>query len=236
MSGIFQLLGGLAPQGPTNAAREYDGFELRWKMFVFRPATFKFEGIMLAILGLYVAIHLVGKAINMGRARKTVDAFTPLVTDNFTSVRPLLSSSSALHLLYATGRRNVLCLQATLKLQPLHDIISLIWQTVWSIIEPTSDNSEALEVDLTLGRGASGLQGEAAGVWAIIDKGSLTKTRTRFDLVSGIWSGIWTEGCGWGACLEAGLGLPVQLSAVGRKKGTPPSPAPRRSGSSPYCR
>lgn len=70
MASLLKTLGGLAPQGPQNAPREYDGWELRWKMFTFRPATFKFEAIMLAVLGAYVAVHLIGKAINMGRARK----------------------------------------------------------------------------------------------------------------------------------------------------------------------
>jgi hypothetical protein len=38
-------------------------------MFVFRPAAFKFEAIMLAILGAYLLLHLIGKQFNQNRAK-----------------------------------------------------------------------------------------------------------------------------------------------------------------------
>lgn len=111
-----------------------------------------------------------------------MDPFVPFLKSQFTMVKPLVSSSSALHLLYATGRRNVLSLHATLKLQPLHDIIMLLFTNAWAIVDPTTDNAEALEFDITLGRGSSGFQGDGVGVWAIIDKGVMTNERKRFDM------------------------------------------------------
>lgn len=70
MSAILQAISKISPPPPVNAPREYDGYEFRWKMFVFRPATFKFEGMMFAILGAYLLLHFIGKAINMGKAKK----------------------------------------------------------------------------------------------------------------------------------------------------------------------
>lgn len=110
--------------------------------------------------------------------------FNALIHQQFSEVRPLLSSSSALHLLYASGRRNVLALHATLRLYPLHDILYMVWKFANSLLDPTYDNSEGIELDLTLGRGASGQQ-DGVGVWGIVDKGVMKRIREqRFDMVS----------------------------------------------------
>ena len=53
-----------------------------------------------------------------------------------------------------------------------------------SVIEPTYDGSEQVKLELTLGRGPEGLQGEGAGVWAVLNKSSMREIREqRFDLV-----------------------------------------------------
>jgi hypothetical protein len=107
-----------------------------------------------------------------------------LISSQFAVVRPLLASSPALHLLYATGRRNVLALHATLKLYPLHDVIMLAWQFGNSLVDPTYDAGESIEFDLTLGRGSEGVQ-DGVGVWAVVDKGVMGRIRERrFDMVS----------------------------------------------------
>lgn len=96
----------------------------------------------------------------------------------------MMSSSSALHLIFATGRRNVLAAHVTLKLKPFHDLIQTIWTTLDSFIDPLSDSSESIVFQFTLGRGASGFQGEGAGVWAVVNKDGMAKFREkRFDLV-----------------------------------------------------
>jgi len=71
MSALLRGLQAITPPTPQNAPVEYDGWEVKWKMFVFRPATFKFEGLMLLVLGAYLGIYFVGKAINARRARET---------------------------------------------------------------------------------------------------------------------------------------------------------------------
>lgn len=63
--------------------------------------------------------------------------------------------------------------------------MTLIADTVKSIIEPTHDVSEVLLFDFTLGRGETGRQGEGLGVWSIVDKGAMRETKAnRWDLVS----------------------------------------------------
>ena len=99
--------------------------------------------------------------------------------------RPLLSSGPALHLLYSTGRRNVLCLHTTLSLLPYHDVAGLLMHVGKSILDPTYDGSEGIVFELTLGRGDAGIQSEGVGVWALVDKGVMRQTREkRWDLVS----------------------------------------------------
>ena len=51
------------------ASRNYDGYELRWKILTFRPALFKFEGIMFGVLGTYILLYLIGRYFSNSRAR-----------------------------------------------------------------------------------------------------------------------------------------------------------------------
>lgn len=138
---------------------------------------------MLGILGGYLLLHLLGKTFNNNRAKAALAPYVPLLESQFTQVRPMLSSSSALHLIFATGRRNVLAAHVTLTLKPFHDLLQLVLGVVMSIIEPTRDDSEALNITLTLGRGSSGLQDVGAGVWAVLNKSGMAVLREkRFDL------------------------------------------------------
>jgi len=99
----------------------------------------------------------------------------------------MVSSSPSQHLVYSSGRRNMLSLHTTLKLLPFHDPMTLIVDAFKSIIEPTHDNSETLLFNFTLGRGEAGRQGEGLGVWSIVDKGAMRETKAnRWDLVSRI--------------------------------------------------
>lgn len=113
-----------------------------------------------------------------------VKPYQPLLQQQFGQTKPMVSSSPAQHLIYSSGRRNVLALHTTLKLLPIHDPMSLILETFKSIIEPTHDISEVLLFNFTLGRGEVGRQGENLGVWSVVDKGAMRETKAnRWDLV-----------------------------------------------------
>ncbi|WWC69249.1 uncharacterized protein I206_103186 [Kwoniella pini CBS 10737] len=183
MSGLAKLLTTIAPPPAQPLSREYDGLEFRWKMFSFRPNEFKFEAVVLGIVGFYLSIYFIGKLINNNRAKSTIKPFELILSNQFSSVRELLSSSPSFWLLYATGRRNLLSLHLTISLLPIHDLAGLLIHFIKSIIEPTYDNSENINFDFTLGRGEFGLQGEGLGVWGIVDKSALRETREkRWDL------------------------------------------------------
>lgn len=69
MSGLIQAIAAITPATPQPLSRDYDGLEFKWRMFVFRPAAFKFEAMMLGVLGAYLVLHLLGRQFNMNRAK-----------------------------------------------------------------------------------------------------------------------------------------------------------------------
>ncbi|ORX33760.1 hypothetical protein BD324DRAFT_638477 [Kockovaella imperatae] len=182
MSNWVQILNSLnPPMAPV--AGTYDGLEYKWKMFVFRPALFKREAIVVSVLGAYLLWFYAVGYLSYSRATKTFDRFKPLLKSNFSSFYKLVHSGPGQHLQYATGRRNIISLHGTLMLYPFHDLFGLIVRLVKMIIEPTFDGSESLSWNLTLGRGETGLQGDGLGVWAVVDKGSIRQIRAdRWDL------------------------------------------------------
>ncbi|KAL7424197.1 hypothetical protein Q5752_001783 [Cryptotrichosporon argae] len=182
MSQLLGLIAKIAPPPAQPAPRVYDGLQYKLGPLVFRPAQYGFEAAMLAVLGGYLTFYFLGRAWNDSRARSTVAKFTPLLQSQFATLRPLLTSSPALHLLYATGRRNVLSLHLTVQLAPAHDLLSLLVHIGRSVIEPTYAGAERLTWLFTLGRADRGLQ-EPLGVWAVIDKSAMVATREkRWDL------------------------------------------------------
>lgn len=112
-----------------------------------------------------------------------IKPYLPLLNSQFSTVRPLLSSGPALHLVYATGRRNLISLHTTITLWPIHDVMTFLVHIGKALFEPTYDSSESLVFEATLGRGENGQQGEGPGVWAVVDKNAMRETRKkRWDL------------------------------------------------------
>lgn len=109
----------------------------------------------------------------------------PLIDTQFLRSREKLSASGpAQHLLYSSGRRNVLGLHTTILLYPIHDIFSLILTFGKSLIEPTAEFGESIVFNVLLGKGDEGKQGEGVGVWAVTEKGQMNLREKRWDLVS----------------------------------------------------
>lgn len=69
MSALIKLLGVITPPPAAPAPREYSGLEYRWKFLTFRPAEFKFEGLMFAVIGAYLLTYFVGKYFSDKRAK-----------------------------------------------------------------------------------------------------------------------------------------------------------------------
>jgi hypothetical protein len=64
------ILSFLTPSPALFPPEEYDGFQLRWKNIVFRPAEFLYEGLALVAIMSYFALYFYGKRLNEVRAGK----------------------------------------------------------------------------------------------------------------------------------------------------------------------
>jgi hypothetical protein len=259
MSGLLGLLQAITPVAPPPPTEHYDGLEYRWKMLTFRPAEFKFEAYALSFLAVFFAVWYTGKTINAARAKKLLVArhlldgcradtgsgnriapYMASIESQFSFVRPLVSSGPALHLLYASGRRNAVALHTTLTLLPRHDIISLIRHFARMIYEPTYDAGEKIQFAFTLGRGDQGLQGEGVGVWAVVEKGFMRQFRAeRWDMVNKSFGVIQRLICRLSpvwlrhrlcprstACTRSTLNRPICSSRLPRLASTPCSLCP----------
>ena len=71
-SPILRILSALSPPQSPPEGVPYDGLEYRWRMLVIRPALFKTEGILLAVLGTYLLWYYVGGYVSYGRAPEDV--------------------------------------------------------------------------------------------------------------------------------------------------------------------
>ncbi|TYJ58153.1 hypothetical protein B9479_001249 [Cryptococcus floricola] len=182
MSGILQAISFITPLPPQPLSRDYDGFQVCWKMFCFRPSVFTFEAWAFGLLGLYLLAYVAGKAVNVNRAKSTIQPYITLIRSQFSSTRPLLHSSPALHLLFATGRRSVLALHTTISLYPIHDLPMFLFGLGRSFIEPTYVFEENVVFDFTIGHGADGVS-DGTGVVAIVSKDGMKDVRSkRWDL------------------------------------------------------
>jgi hypothetical protein len=200
---LLNILGALSPAPAAPLTDNYDGLEYRWKMFVFRPALFKNEAIILGAILAFLGWFYLAQYLNTQRANATYvlifsleralinrdKQLRPVIDSQFLRSREKLASSGpAQHLLYSSGRRNVLGLHTTILLYPIHDIFSLVLTFVKSLIEPTSEFSESILFNVLLGKGDEGKQGEGVGVWAVTEKGQMNLREKRWDLVCGIYS------------------------------------------------
>jgi hypothetical protein len=75
MSAPPSILSFLTPAPAVFPTEEYDGFQLRWKNLVFRPAEFVYEGFAVLAIIVYIALYLFGKRVNENRAGKWYASF-----------------------------------------------------------------------------------------------------------------------------------------------------------------
>ncbi|KAG6821261.1 hypothetical protein H0H93_002371 [Arthromyces matolae] len=69
---LQNLLKGLSPP-PVIVPPEYDGLQYKWKMFVFRPAMFKLELVLLIGIAVYLAAVYLGIQRNKSKDDVTLD-------------------------------------------------------------------------------------------------------------------------------------------------------------------
>ncbi|QRW16016.1 endoplasmic reticulum membrane protein [Rhizoctonia solani] len=168
------LLSFLTPAPAVFPSEEYDGFQLRWKNVVFRPAEFKYEGFILLAIFAYVALYFFGFRL------------ISIYAEQFS--RPangstLLSDGASDYFAYSTGRRGVHYAHTIFTMVPRHDIFQIIYQKLYGLIDLQYAPEDEVLLDIKL-RDKDGLNGEGKGfVWGVIAKKEMQALRKN----AGIW-------------------------------------------------
>ncbi|CAE6448679.1 unnamed protein product [Rhizoctonia solani] len=180
------LLSFLTPAPAIFPSEEYDGFQLRWKTLVFRPAEFKYEGLALLAIVAYVVLYVFGKRVNENRAGKWFGAHFPIYAEQFS--RPangstLLSDGASDYFAYSTGRRGVHYAHTIFTMLPRHDIFQIIFQKLYGLTDLQYAPQDEVLLDIKL-RDKDGLNGEGKGfVWGVVAKREMQALRKqRWDL------------------------------------------------------
>ncbi|KAK7049520.1 hypothetical protein VNI00_005551 [Paramarasmius palmivorus] len=180
MSALTNILASLAPP-PVVVPEEYDGWEARWKLFVFRPAYFKTEALLLGALLFYVGFWFIGKGLNSKKAQRWLDAHLPILEKQFSrpNARGLLRDGYSDYFSFSTGRRNIASLHVTFSLRPFHDFLQVVYNIAWTFVDLESKFRDELELDFKLFPDALSHD----FVWAVVAKSELRSVKNdRWDL------------------------------------------------------
>ncbi|KDR83722.1 hypothetical protein GALMADRAFT_236069 [Galerina marginata CBS 339.88] len=178
---LTQFLSGLTPP-PVVTPEEYDGWQLRWKVLVFRPAVLKTEAYLLLGLLFYIAFAYFGASANSRKAKKWLAAHLPIYQQQFSrpqSKGGLVADGHSDFFVFSTGRRNVASLHTVFTLQPRHDFFQWAFQTGRTLIDLHYRPRDDIQLDFKLAPGALADN----FVWAIVAKDEIMSVKdNRWDL------------------------------------------------------
>ncbi|ESK96001.1 duf1682 family protein [Moniliophthora roreri MCA 2997] len=180
MSVVTNILASFAPP-PVVVPEEYDGWEARWKMFVFRPAYFKTEALLIGIVIFYVGFWFIGKSLNGKRSHRWLNAHLSILGQQFSrpNARGLLRDGYSDYFSFSTGRRNIASLHVTFTLRPLHDLLQVIFNVGRTFVDLEYKHRDNLELDFKLFPEALSHD----FVWAVVAKNELRSVKSdRWDL------------------------------------------------------
>ncbi|KAF8913918.1 hypothetical protein CPB84DRAFT_1757911 [Gymnopilus junonius] len=178
---LSQLLAAVTPP-PILTPEQYDGWQFRWKVLVFRPAQLKTEAYLLLAVLLYVAWWYIASSVNATKAKTWLKAHLPIYDQQFSrpqSKAGLVSDGYSDFFNFSTGRRNIASLHTIFALQPRHDFVQWVFQTGRTLVDLHYRPVDDLQLDFKLFPGAL-----ADGfVWALVAKDELLSVKNgRWDL------------------------------------------------------
>ncbi|KAG5221094.1 hypothetical protein IMY05_C4469001200 [Salix suchowensis] len=110
-----------------------------------------------------------------------MDAHLPLLASQFSkpSVDGLKSDGYSDFFNFSTGRRAITSLHTIFTFRPRHDLLQMIYQIVWGLVEVQTTYPDDLQLDFRLNEGTL----ESGFVWAVVKKDELRTIRdARWDL------------------------------------------------------
>ncbi|KAF5322090.1 hypothetical protein D9619_000919 [Psilocybe cf. subviscida] len=178
---LTQFLSALTPP-PVVTPEHYDGWQLKWSIFVFRPATLKMEVYLIAGVLFYAAFWYIGSSLNASKAKAWLAAHLPLYQQQFSKPQSkggLVQDGYSDAFNFSTGRRNVASLHTIFTLQPRHDFLQWAFQTGKTLIDLHYRPADDIQLDFKLFKNAL----PDNFVWAIIAKDELLSVKDgRWDL------------------------------------------------------
>ncbi|KAN0127458.1 DUF1682 domain containing protein [Lactarius tabidus] len=131
---------------------EYEGLEYSWKIFVFRPALFKYEAFFFAAVIIYGMFFWFGSESNRTRANSWLSAHMGLLEKQFSrpTAGDLTADGYSDFFNFSTGRRHIASLHTVFTLRPRHDLFQLIYQTGWALIDLLYTPKDDLSLDFKL--------------------------------------------------------------------------------------
>ncbi|KAH9999336.1 DUF1682-domain-containing protein [Russula vinacea] len=165
---------------------EYDGLEYSWKIFVFRPALFKYEPFLLAAVLFYGAFFWFGSRTNRSKANTWLSAHMDILKKQFS--RPTAAGGDGIDLTadgysdffaFSTGRSTIASLHTVFALRPRHDFFQLAFQFGWGLVDLLYAPKDEVTLDFKLHASA----GVPEFVWALAARGEANSIKKeRWDL------------------------------------------------------
>ncbi|KAF8897552.1 hypothetical protein BD779DRAFT_386164 [Infundibulicybe gibba] len=180
MSVLTKILASLTPPPIVNPVH-YDGWEWKYRFFVFRPALLKNEVFLLSAILLYVAVVFYGRSLNKSKANKWLAAHMPILEQQFTkpSVGGLIQDGNSDFFNFSTGRRNIASLHTVFTLRPRHDLFQWLFQIGRTLVDLQYRPQDDIELDFKLIPGTL----PHDFVWAVVAKDELLSVKDgRWDL------------------------------------------------------
>lgn len=167
-------------------AEQYDGWQFVYGRFVFRPAMYIFEGVMLSFVLVYVFNYFYASWSNERRAEKWVDAHQEFLATQFSKPgqKTSLLTDGPDSFLFSTGRRNVQSLHTVFTFLPRQDLFQLLFTYGWTLYDLRYNPTDDVTLDFKLGNVNAAPAGNGPPmVWAIVDKDELNTIKSgRWDL------------------------------------------------------
>ncbi|KDQ20763.1 hypothetical protein BOTBODRAFT_26780 [Botryobasidium botryosum FD-172 SS1] len=180
-SAALDVLKLLSPSALDFPTENYDGFQLRWKNLVFRPALFKFEGFLLLAILAYFLVSRLGHESNSRRVSKWLEAHRSVYETQFSKpfgATPIVADGSSDFSVFSTGRRGLYALHTVFTLLPRQDIFQLIFEYAWTLVQLDYKPQDEILLDFKLRPSAA-----PSFVWGVVAKDEMRPLRgTRWDL------------------------------------------------------
>ncbi|PPQ77766.1 hypothetical protein CVT25_011201 [Psilocybe cyanescens] len=167
---------------PVVTPEHYDGYELKWKALVFRPALLKTEAYLLVAISLYILFAYFGASSNARKAKKWLAVHLPIYERQFSKPQAkggLISDGHSDFFNFSTGRRNVASLHTIFTFRPRHDFFQWAFQTGRTLVDLHYRPIDDIQLDFKLAPGALADN----FVWAVVAKDELMSVKNnRWDL------------------------------------------------------